>query len=876
MTTDGSNVVLSGTTTTSLLRITQAGIGNALTIEDVAGDSSPVVVDRDGRMTVGHVGPVSDEQFLAVPTLGAAAIGGASAFRFYRANTSFGSPSLVTQDQVVGSILWRGYDGSAYQPTAMIEASADAATGLGDMPGRMTFSTTRDGTGTLFERMRIDSSGRTMIGTVSQAGQLTVRGGQSGTATATAAFQTTGAAQGERADLALYSTFQGTGDNNFRRTGDIIAGFNSGTWGTEYVAVGVGNNGSPNDSAVVTNEKVRITSAGNMELAFGAAGSTAAYRKAGASITPWINVVTDYGADPTGVNPSTTAFNNAIAAANASGASIYIPAGTYLVASGLTTLTASGVIVRGDGRNRTIIKTTSATGDVFTMAGQFQTIQDMSFIPNVFRTSGFEIVVGIGSFQSIVRNIFISFGFNGVLNIDNAETIIDNVQYRYMTGTYGLHYTGAVTGSYGMRVRNIVADNPYVYFVFNDLIRGNFSPSTTYGASVTGSISGTTLTVSAVASGTIRTGQTITGSGIVAGTYITGFGTGSGGTGTYTVSASQTVSSTSISCVGDLFIANNWIWQVTSPGTSGVTAPAAPSTTNWYSTSSSNGTLQCRAISSSSLYWIVMDNYANSMCVVGAVLINAAGGFRMQDTANTGGSRPLWAIFYNLEIDHPYFVGCDLQRGAGFYIDNAWIGSTYTGNGIQMDAGYMGEVMIANSRIVANGQHGILINGGKDIKVTGNLLCNNGVNGPSGTFHGVAVATNQQRFSIQNNTTGVDVFGASTFQGYGVFVSNGCTNYIVQGNIGTSNATGTVAEGTPTAAAVFTASQSGNTLTVSALSSGAIRVGATVTGTGVPYNTQVVGLGTGTGGVGTYLVSTFATVGSVAMTAYNKFVSGNM
>jgi hypothetical protein len=534
------------------------------------------------------------------------------------------------------------------------------------------------------------------------------------------------------------------------------------------------------------------------------------------------------------------------------------------------------VIVRGDGRNRTIIKTTSATGNVFTMAGQFQTIQDMSFLPNVFRTSGFEIVVGIGSFQSIVRNIFISFGFNGVLNIDNAETIIDNVQFRYMTGTYGLHYTGAVTGSYGMRVRNIVADNPYVYFVFNDLIRGNFSPSTAYGASVTGSISGTTLTVSAVASGTIRTGQTITGSGIVAGTYITGFGTGSGGAGTYTVSASQTVSSTSISCVGDLFIANNWIWQVTSPGTSGVTAPAAPSNANWYFTSSSNGTLQCRAISSSSLYWIVMDNYANSMCVVGAALINAAGGFRMQDTANTGGSRPLWAIFYNLEIDHPYFVGCDLQRGAGFYIENAWIGSTYIGNGIQMDAAYMGEVMIANSRIVANGQHGILINGGKDIKVTGNLLCNNGVNGPSGTFHGVAVATNQQRFSIQNNTTGVDVFGASTLQGYGVFVSNGCTNYIVQGNIGTGNATGTVIEGTPAAAAAFTASQSGNTLTVSALSSGAIRVGATVTGVGVPYNTQVVGLGTGTGGAGTYTVSTFATVGSVAMTAYNKFVSGNM
>lgn len=69
-------------------------------------------------------------------------------------------------------------------------------------------------------------------------------------------------------------------------------------------------------------------------------------------------------------------------------------------------------------------------------------------------------------------------------------------------------------------------------------------------AVVTGSISGTTLTVSAVASGTLAVGQTIVGTGITAGTTITALGTGTGGTGTYTVSASQTVSSTSIKATG--------------------------------------------------------------------------------------------------------------------------------------------------------------------------------------------------------------------------------------------------------------------------------------------------------------------------------------
>ena len=64
---------------------------------------------------------------------------------------------------------------------------------------------------------------------------------------------------------------------------------------------------------------------------------------------------------------------------------------------------------------------------------------------------------------------------------------------------------------------------------------------------VTGSISGTTLTVSAAGSSDLLSvGCTISGSGVTAGTTIASLGTGVGGTGTYTVSASQTVGSTTI------------------------------------------------------------------------------------------------------------------------------------------------------------------------------------------------------------------------------------------------------------------------------------------------------------------------------------------
>jgi len=67
---------------------------------------------------------------------------------------------------------------------------------------------------------------------------------------------------------------------------------------------------------------------------------------------------------------------------------------------------------------------------------------------------------------------------------------------------------------------------------------------------VTGSISGTTLTVTAVSEGAIALGMTLSGSGVANGTKITGFGTGAGGNvnvnGTYTVNISQTVASTTI------------------------------------------------------------------------------------------------------------------------------------------------------------------------------------------------------------------------------------------------------------------------------------------------------------------------------------------
>lgn len=74
-------------------------------------------------------------------------------------------------------------------------------------------------------------------------------------------------------------------------------------------------------------------------------------------------------------------------------------------------------------------------------------------------------------------------------------------------------------------------------------------------ASFTGSIGTTTLTVTAMLSGdSLVVGQYIDGSGVTNGTYITAFGTGTGGVGTYTVNTSQTAASTTMYANGNALL----------------------------------------------------------------------------------------------------------------------------------------------------------------------------------------------------------------------------------------------------------------------------------------------------------------------------------
>jgi hypothetical protein len=169
-TTDGTNLVLSTNSATSSLRITQIGAGNALVVEDSANpDTTPFVVDGNGRVTVGGPSPVSvdtnSETFLQVqnaaksPNLSALGATFEGTLALARTNGTIASPTVVASGNALGTIGFFGYDGVSYQPAAYIRSFVDATPGAGDMPGRLEFLTTPNATSVPVLRLEITNSG---------------------------------------------------------------------------------------------------------------------------------------------------------------------------------------------------------------------------------------------------------------------------------------------------------------------------------------------------------------------------------------------------------------------------------------------------------------------------------------------------------------------------------------------------------------------------------------------------------------------------------------------------------------------------------------------------------------------------------------------
>jgi hypothetical protein len=88
----------------------------------------------------------------------------ANLYLFKTRGTSVGSNTVVQSGDVIGSLNFIGADGTnVSSPAAWIRCAVDGTPGVGDMPGRLVFSTTKDGQSSPTERMRIINDGSILI-----------------------------------------------------------------------------------------------------------------------------------------------------------------------------------------------------------------------------------------------------------------------------------------------------------------------------------------------------------------------------------------------------------------------------------------------------------------------------------------------------------------------------------------------------------------------------------------------------------------------------------------------------------------------------------------------------------------------------------------
>ena len=156
-----------------------------------------VIINQDGN---GGIGPASPDSLTALHV--AASTKSLTLERFSTSasqdpgirllrsrGSAAGAFTVVQDNDDLGSITFAGSDGDSMANAASIEAEVDGTPGDGDMPGRLIFMTTPDGSATVTERMRIDSAGNILIGgtatPTSSAGNLCLFNGTAPAASVT-------------------------------------------------------------------------------------------------------------------------------------------------------------------------------------------------------------------------------------------------------------------------------------------------------------------------------------------------------------------------------------------------------------------------------------------------------------------------------------------------------------------------------------------------------------------------------------------------------------------------------------------------------------------------------------------------------------------
>jgi hypothetical protein len=268
-------LIISTSSSSDALRITQTGSGNALVVEDSSNpDSSPFIISNAGSVLSGtttkrSVGDgfqtvVSNDIFIEHDSNGLTPFtavlnrNDTNGLRFIfgkSRGTTVGSNTIVQNNDSLGELIWAGADGTSLTSVAAkIGAEVDGTPGTNNMPGRLVFRTTANGSSTPTERMRIDSTGNTGIGTTSPStwGKFAVVGTNSGGAVVAAIVNSSGTANTQSV-LSFDTT-----NNGFNVRDSQIRATNNGSNQTTLEFY-TSNAGTPT-------EKVRINNLGNVGI----------------------------------------------------------------------------------------------------------------------------------------------------------------------------------------------------------------------------------------------------------------------------------------------------------------------------------------------------------------------------------------------------------------------------------------------------------------------------------------------------------------------------------------------------------------------------------------------------------------------------------
>jgi hypothetical protein len=85
-------------------------------------------------------------------------------------STAIGSTAAVVANDYLGEIDFSGSDGTSFVRAAYIRGEVDGTPGANDMPGRLVFSVTADGSASPSEAMRINNAGELLVGYTSDNG----------------------------------------------------------------------------------------------------------------------------------------------------------------------------------------------------------------------------------------------------------------------------------------------------------------------------------------------------------------------------------------------------------------------------------------------------------------------------------------------------------------------------------------------------------------------------------------------------------------------------------------------------------------------------------------------------------------------------------